>query len=328
MIPPHPPFGHLLPQGEGNKIQLEKIKMDQPLIFDIKRYAINDGPGIRITIFFKGCPLSCIWCHNPESISPKPQKMFTPSKCISCGECGKACPNRACQLTADGIVTDPQHCNLSGRCAEVCPTLATEISGETKSISELLRTIEKERPLFDQSGGGVTFSGGEPLLYPEYLGNILEQCGERQIHRTIDTCGLVKTETLLKIATQTDLFLYDLKLMDSAKHREYTGVNNELILQNLQILAETGTKILIRIPLIKGVNSDPDNLTATAQFVSQLSGKKKGVNLLPYHYIATHKYHKLGSRYLADNLREPDEADLQQAIDCFAAHGLSATVGG
>jgi pyruvate formate lyase activating enzyme len=302
--------------------------MNQPLIFDIKRYAINDGPGIRITIFFKGCPLSCIWCHNPESISPQPQKMFTPAKCIGCGECVKACPNQACKLTADGIVTDPQRCDLSGRCAEVCPTLATEISGKTKTIAELLKIIEKERPLFDQSGGGVTFSGGEPLLYPEYLGNILEQCGERQIHRTIDTCGLVKTETLLKIATQTDLFLYDLKLMDSEKHKEYTGVGNELILKNLTALAETGAEILIRIPLIKGVNSDPDNLTATAKFVSQLSGKKKGVNLLPYHDIATHKYHKLGSRYLADNLCEPDETDLQQAIDCFAAHGLSATVGG
>jgi len=282
--------------------------MNQPLIFDIKRYAINDGPGIRITIFFKGCPLSCVWCHNPESISPQPQKMFTPAKCIGCGECVKACPNQACQLTAEGIVTDPQRCDLSGRCADVCPTLATELSGETKSIPELLKTIEKERPLFDQSGGGVTFSGGEPLLYPEYLGNILEQCGERQIHRTIDTCGLVKTETLLKIAAQTDLFLYDLKLMDSEKHKEYTGVVNELILKNLTALAE--------------------NLTATAEFVSQLPGEKKGVNLLPYHDIATHKYQKLGERYLADNLCEPDETNLQHAIDCFTAHGLTATVGG
>ncbi len=302
--------------------------MQQPLIFDIKRYAINDGPGIRITVFFKGCPLSCVWCHNPESISPQPQKMFTPAKCIGCGECVKACPNQACKLTASGIVTDPQRCDLSGRCADVCPTLATEISGKTKSIPELLTIIEKERPLFDQSGGGVTFSGGEPLLYPEYLGNILEQCGERQIHRTIDTCGLVKTETLLKIAEQTNLFLYDLKLMDSEKHKEYTGVDNTLILKNLTALAATGSEILIRIPLIKGVNADPDNLTATAEFVSQLPGEKKGVNLLPYHDIATHKYQKLGERYLADNLREPNETNLQQAIDCFAAHGLTATVGG
>jgi len=302
--------------------------MHQPLIFDIKRYAINDGPGIRVTIFFKGCPLSCIWCHNPESISPKPQKLFTAAKCIGCGECVKACPNQACTLTAEGIVTDSQRCDLSGKCAEVCPTLATEISGEYKTVSELLKIIEKERPLFDQSGGGVTFSGGEPLLYPEYLDAILRHCGELQIHRTIDTCGRVKTENLLKVAEHTDLFLYDLKLMDSAKHREYTGSGNELILENLTQLAATGAEIQIRIPLIKGVNADIQNLEATAAFISQLDGEKKGVNLLPYHDIATHKYQKLGERYLADNLREPTETDLQSAIDCFAAYGLTAIVGG
>ncbi len=302
--------------------------MHQPLIFDIKRYAINDGPGIRITIFFKGCPLSCIWCHNPESISPKPQKMHTPAKCIGCGECVKACPNQACRLTAEGIVTDPQRCDLSGRCAEVCPTLATEISGQSRSITELLDIIEKERPLFDQSGGGVTFSGGEPLLYPEYLAAILDRCGERKIHRTVDTCGFITEEVLLDIATRTDLFLYDLKLMDAQKHREYTGQDNGLILRNLTALAATGANIQIRIPLISGVNADFANLTATAKFVSGLAGEKKGVNLLPYHDIATHKYQKLGERYLADTLCEPDETALQEAVDCFAAYGLSATVGG
>lgn len=302
--------------------------MHQPLIFDIKRYAINDGPGIRITIFFKGCPLSCIWCHNPESISALPQKMFTQAKCIGCGECVKACPNQACTLTAEGIITDSQRCDLSGKCADVCPTLATEISGATKTVTELLEIIEKERPLFDQSGGGVTFSGGEPLLYPEYLDTILQRCGELQIHRTIDTCGLVQTETLLKIAKQTDLFLYDLKLMDGAKHKEYTGASNELILKNLSLLAETGAAIQIRIPLIAGVNADSDNLNATARFISQLAGEKKSVNLLPYHDIATHKYQKLGERYLADNLCEPTETDIQTAIDCFSAHGLTAVVGG
>ncbi len=302
--------------------------MQQPLIFDIKRYAINDGPGIRITIFFKGCPLSCIWCHNPESISAKPQKMYKQAKCIGCGECVKACPNQACRLTTDGIITDPRRCDLSGKCAGVCPTLATEISGYYKSVPELLKIIEKEQPLFDQSGGGVTFSGGEPLLHPEYLGTILQQCGERQIHRTIDTCGMVKTETLLKIAARTDLFLYDFKLFNSAKHKEYTGSGNDLILKNLLELAETGAEIQIRIPLIKGVNCDSDNLTATAKFISRLAGEKKGVNLLPYHDIATHKYQKLGKLYLVDNLREPDETDLQLAIDCFAIHGLTATTGG
>lgn len=302
--------------------------MQQPLIFDIKRYAINDGPGIRITIFFKGCPLSCIWCHNPESISAKPQKMYNPDKCIGCGECVKACPNHACTLTADGISTDSKRCDLSGQCAEVCPTLATEISGYYKSVPELLKIIEKERVLFDQSGGGVTFSGGEPLLFPDYLTKILTVCGEQQIHRTIDTCGFVKPETLLAVSKQTDLFLYDLKLMDSDKHKAYTGVSNELILSNLVALAESGANIQIRIPLIKGVNSDPENIAATANFIAKLAGEKKSVNLLPYHDIASHKYLKLGKNYRVDNLQEPDDVDLRQAIDCFTAHDLLTIVGG
>ncbi|MCD6580687.1 MAG: glycyl-radical enzyme activating protein [Desulfuromusa sp.] len=302
--------------------------MQQPLIFDIKRYAINDGPGIRITIFFKGCPLSCIWCHNPESISAKPQKMYNHDKCIGCGECVKACPNQACTLTADGIITDSNRCDLSGRCAKVCPTLATEISGYYKSALELLKIIEKERVLFDQSGGGVTFSGGEPLLYPDYLTEILDLCGKQQIHRTIDTCGFVKEEILLEMAKQTDLFLYDLKLMDSAKHKGYTGVSNELILSNLVALAKSGANIQIRIPLIKGVNSDLKNITETATFIAKLAGEKKSVNLLPYHDIASHKYQKLGGNYQVDNLQEPDNVDLQQAIDCFTAHDLLTVVGG
>ncbi len=302
--------------------------MQQPLIFDIKRYAINDGPGIRITIFFKGCPLSCVWCHNPESISAKPEKMYSQEKCIGCGECVKRCPNNACELTAKGIVTDPKLCDLNGKCAQVCPTLATEISGYYKSPSELLTIIEKERTLFDQSGGGVTFSGGEPLLFPDYLATILALCGDRHIHRTIDTCGAVKTATLLYIADHTDLFLYDLKLMDSAKHKSYVGIGNDQIITNLTLLAESGANIQIRIPAIKGVNLDPENIEASARFIASLAGEAKIVNLLPYHASASHKYSKLGKSYLIDNLNQPTATDLQQAVDCFATYGLDAIIGG
>jgi pyruvate formate lyase activating enzyme len=302
--------------------------MQQPLIFDIKRYAINDGPGIRLTIFLKGCPLSCVWCHNPESISAKPQKMYTASKCIGCGECIKACPNHACTLTDKGVVTDPEKCNLAGACARVCPTLATEISGRNESIPALMEMIEKERVLFDQSGGGVTFSGGEPLLYPEFLVEILDRCGERSIHRTIDTSGFAQTELLLKVAERTELFLYDLKSMDAEKHKAYTGVDNTLILTNLKALARTNSDIQVRIPLIKGVNLDAENLTASADFIANLAGPQKTVNLLPYHAIAAHKHQKLGGRYLADNLEEPDETDLQQACTYFTDLGLTVIVGG
>lgn len=298
------------------------------LVFDIKRYAINDGPGIRVTIFLKGCPLSCRWCHNPESISPKVQKMYTAGKCIGCGECVTICPMHACELTPDGIVTDGSLCIGCGQCAQVCPATATEMSGRYESITDLLEVIENERPFFDQSGGGVTFSGGEPLLYPEFLIEILDACGRLQIHRTVDTSGLAKTKNILDVAKRTDLFLYDLKLMDSKKHKQWTGAGNKRILQNLEALAKTGAAIQIRIPLIKGVNADDDNIEATAAFVAALPGPRKKISLLPYHNVAAGKFAKLGRSYEPGPMAEPGEEDLARVITRFASHGLTATTGG
>ena len=298
------------------------------LVFDIKRYAINDGPGIRVTIFLKGCPLSCRWCHNPESLSPRVQKMYNESKCIGCGQCVDICPVQACELTDEGIVTNQELCDSCGRCAEVCPAKATEMSGRHESVAELLKVIEAERPFFDQSGGGVTFSGGEPLLYPEFLTEILDACGRLKIHRTVDTSGLASSRNLLEVAKRTDLFLYDLKLMDSKKHKEWTGVGNKKILQNLQVLAKTGAEIQIRIPLIKGVNIDEENIGATATFVAALAGPRKTIKLLPYHNLAEGKSTKLGQEYQPGALSEPDEKDLARVITQFAAHQLTARVGG
>lgn len=311
-----------------NDIQRNLKPMNSGLIFDIKRYAINDGPGIRMTIFMKGCPLNCTWCHNPESISPKPQKLFTASKCIGCGECVKACPNQACQLTPQGIVTNPELCQLCGRCADVCPTEATEISGKYETIDSLLEKIEQEIIFFDQSGGGVTISGGEPLLHHEYLLALLDVCQQKDIHCTVDTSGLAKTEILLAVAEKTDLFLYDLKMMDEVRHKQYTGVSNKKILANLEILAETGAEINIRIPLIKGINDDEENIRQTAEFIVNLSGHKKPVNILPYHNIATPKYLKLGQTYHSSEMDEPSESEQQQVINIFTEYGLEAKIGG
>jgi len=302
--------------------------MQSGRVFDIKRYAINDGPGIRITIFLKGCPLTCRWCHNPESISPKVQKLYTASKCIGCGECVKVCPLQACELTEEGIKTNADLCDVCGKCAEVCPAKATEMSGQFESVADLIEVIEKERPFFEQSGGGVTFSGGEPLLYPKFLTEILDACGERGIHRAVDTSGLAKKDVLLEIAARTDLFLFDLKLMDSEKHKTWTGVGNEVILENLNALAETGATIQIRIPLITGINADDANIEATAAYVAALPGDKKPVNLLPFHDVGRGKDTKLGQSRDLHEMSEPTAADLERVISIFAAHGVLATVGG
>ncbi|MCP4045419.1 MAG: glycyl-radical enzyme activating protein [Gammaproteobacteria bacterium] len=307
---------------------VDETEERRALVFDVKRFAINDGPGIRITIFLKGCPLSCRWCHNPESISTSVQKMYSASKCIGCGECVKICPLEACELTPEGVVTETEICSACGLCADVCPAKATEMSGQYETVTELIKVIEKERPFFDQSGGGVTFSGGEPLLYPKFLNEILDACGELRIHRTVDTSGLTTTGTLLETAKRTDLFLYDLKLMNSVKHKDWTGVGNRRILQNLQALAETGADIQIRIPLIKGVNADEDNIEATASFVAALPGPRKRVSLLPYHDVAEGKSTKLGMTHETGSMSTPDNSDLERIVDQFAFHGLTATVGG
>ena len=314
--------------GHKSKEPSEATGAQDALVFDIKRFAINDGPGIRVTIFLKGCPLACRWCHNPESISPRVQKMYTEAKCIGCGECVDICPEQACELTSEGIVTDADLCTSCGQCAEVCPALATEMSGRYESVADLMKVIESERPFFDQSGGGVTFSGGEPLLYPKFLKQILDACGQLNIHRTIDTSGLSTTKNLLNVAKSTDLFLYDLKLMDSKKHKEWTGTGNKRILKNLRALAKTGADIQIRIPLIKGINTDDDNIEATAIFVAALAGPRKTISLLPYHNVAEGKSAKLGEKYEPGLMTTPDEKDLQQIITRFANHGLIATIGG
>jgi pyruvate formate lyase activating enzyme len=254
--------------------------------------------------------------------------MYTESKCIGTVKCVEICPESALQLTRQGIVTDVEKCTLCGKCATVCPTKAIEMSGKVYSNDELMKIIERETIFFDHSEGGVTFSGGEPLMHYKSLIEILDKCAEKDIHRVVDTTLFAKSEVVLEVARRTNLFLVDFKAFESEVHRKYTGVNNELILKNIQLLAENNADFIIRVPFIKGVNADEETVERMADFLSSIPWKRKEVNLLPYHDVGKHKHTKLGSEYLVENMEVPSEDELTRAQEIFADYGISASVGG
>ncbi|MEG1118752.1 MAG: glycyl-radical enzyme activating protein [Bacteroidales bacterium] len=306
-------------------------------IFDIKRYSINDGPGIRITIFLKGCPLSCIWCHNPEGMKPTQSKLYTATRCIGCGLCIKACKNGALSIGTlangkRGIITDFSKCQLCGECAKACPAKAMEMAGKEYSVEELMTEIRKESVFFEESGGGVTICGGEPLMHKEVLIPLLDACGKEGFHRCIDTTLFAQRSLIEEVALKCELFLVDLKLMDSQRHKQFTGVDNSIILSNISFLASIGKPFIIRIPLIKGVNADIANLTASAIFLSNLQEKyisnsersRIRVELLPYHDIAKGKHARLGTIYNPLNIvmKEPTDSEITKAKKIFIKMGL------
>lgn len=267
--------------------------MDElPTFFDIKRYALHDGPNIRTTVFFKGCPLRCAWCHNPEGIGSSMQVVTVQERCIGCRECVEGCPEQALSFKDRVIERNASRCTLCLNCVEVCPSLAHEAVGWQAAVETIIGEIEKDLPFYDQSGGGVTFSGGEPLYQSGHLIRLLKRCGELEIHRSVDTSGYAETSALLAVAEYTDLFLYDLKMMDSGLHKKYTGVANDLILLNLQALDKAGASVRVRLPLIGTINDSEENIEAMGRFLSGLS-QINDVDLLVYHDLAGPKYKKL-----------------------------------
>ena len=278
-------------------------------IFDIKRYAINDGPGIRTTIFVKGCPLRCVWCHNPEGWTAEPQVLYKRSKCIGCHTCEQ-----------EGFVADD------------CPTKAREVCGRQYTMDELMGEVEKERDIMQDSGGGVTLCGGEPLMHPDGTLAILRELGRRGFHRTVDTTLYAHSDVVKAVARECELLLVDLKLMDTEKHRRYTGVGNELILQNIRLIAEAGHPFQIRIPLIEGINADEQNIEQTARFLSLLTShfSPLTVNLLPYHDVGKDKHLRMGSRYNPQGypMSTPTEESQQRCRQQLEAYGLHVVIGG
>ena len=267
--------------------------MQTGILFDVKRFAIHDGPGIRTTVFFKGCPLSCLWCHNPESQSSGPQLLYWAERCIGCGACVGACAAGAVSLENGVAKTDRALCTGCGACVEICPPQAREIAGEAWWLDRLLDTIERDLLFYDESGGGVTLSGGEPLAQPEFALDVLAACKSRRIHTAVDTCGFAEWDVLDAVASQTDLFLYDVKHLDDDRHRELTGVSNGLILENLERLSEAGHRIWIRYPLIPCVNDAEGEIAALGRIVSRLKSVD-AVHLLPFHRGGKRKRAGLG----------------------------------
>lgn len=296
--------------------------------FDIKHFAIHDGPNIRTTVFFKGCPLRCFWCHNPEGIARRVQIVHVASRCIACQTCVQSCPAKALRVESHGLHRAADKCTFCLTCVSECPALAQEAVGWLANTDEIISEIQKDIPFYDTSGGGVTFSGGEPLAQHEILLEVLIACGKLGLHRAVDTTGYAEPEVVRKVAGHVDLFLYDIKQMDDDLHRRYTGVGNSLILDNLKMLAEMKRPIRIRIPLLAGMNDDEENVQAIAQFIAGLGPAIEGVDILPYHDHASGKYHKLGFHHRAEKSSRPDQASVLRSRKIFEHFGFSVQIGG
>jgi len=291
--------------------------MTSGFIFNIQKYSIHDGPGIRTTVFLKGCPLACWWCHNPEGQAQTSETIKFEGRCIKCGECLQVCK----------VKTDVRRCSRCGACVAVCPAGARQMTGRKMGVDEVVRVVMEDEVFYRESGGGVTFSGGEPLTQGEFLVGLLDACHGRDLHTAVDTCGYVPLDQLLKVAALTDLFLYDLKIMDDARHLEYTGVSNALILDNLRTLSSKHDNIWIRLPIVPGFNDSPGHIEAIADFLVTLSGIRQ-VNLLPYHEMGLSKGERLGRKSSRERLAPPATSVLEQGAAILRKAGLKALIGG
>ena len=297
------------------------------LVFDIKKYAIHDGPGIRTTVFFKGCPLNCLWCHNPESRQDRAELGFRKNRCIGCGQCAEACPREAISLVENHPVTDVEKCVLCGRCVDVCIAGAREIIGHRMTVSEVMAEVERDVIFYDQSGGGVTFSGGEPLMQPDFLVALLNRCRALNIHTAVDTSCYAEPDVIKSVAEKTDLFLCDIKHIDNEMHERFTGVGNKLILDNIKLISQAGKKIVIRVPVIPGFNDDPANIEATGEFAASIAGVGR-IDLLPFNRGGIEKSARLTRETNSMQIETPDDDKMSEIADNLSKYVFEVNIGG
>ena len=309
-------------------------------IYNIQRFTVHDGPGIRTEVFLKGCPLSCLWCHSPESQQIEKQLGWLETRCIgvdTCGKCMDTCPKGAISVNDQKDLSENSHkarvikidrdtCDNCGKCAEDCPSGALEMLGKDMTTEEVMKVIYKDLPYYGKSGGGVTISGGEPLIQDAFTKALLKECKDNGLHTCLDTSGFVKWEKIRKVMPYVDLFLYDLKHMDNKKSLELVGVPNELILANAKKIASEGAFLQIRIPIIPGLNDSEDNLHETSRFCVQLGEAVSLVQILPYHKLGITKYKSLDKEYALEDLSAPGDEHMENCKSLVESHGLKVRI--
>ena len=309
-------------------------------VYDIQKFSVHDGPGIRTDVFLKGCPLSCLWCHSPESQSFGSNLAFMDIKCVGmedCGLCEKACDRGVItwgekkpdlkgekEITMPGI--DRGNCDLCLKCVSACPSTALYDPKKPMTVAEVMKSVRQDKKFYDKSGGGVTISGGEPMSQFEFTLALARQCREEGISVALDTTGFAPTERYMEILPYVDLFLYDLKHMDSEMHRRFTGVPNELIHQNARELVKAGGRLQVRYPMVPKFNASRKNIEATADFCVEIKEGIDVVQLLPYHKMGQMKYTRLGEKYKLTNVEAPSNEFMEEALKLFQSRGLPAMI--
>ena len=307
----------------------EQMEKRTGLVADIQHYSLQDGPGIRTTVFVKGCPLSCRWCHNPEMINPGKEVWYDAAKCTQCGKCIEVCPAQALKGYKDEREIDRDACIARTgcrKCVEVCPSRAMSAVGQEMAVEDAVKEVRGDEVFYRHSGGGACISGGEPSLQADFASEFLKECQDHAVHTAIETCGYASWDRLRQVAQYADLILYDIKHMDPTKHREETGVSNELVLENVKKLVNMGKKIRIRVPVIPGYNDSEDHFKKIAEFM--VSNNLENIDLLPYHSYAEAKYKRLCTKYEYAGMEAPSDEEMEKRKVLLESYGLQVNIGG